>query len=223
MAYVSDSGEEPTKVVIIDDHTLFAGGLRLLLESATEGRIKIVGTAARATDAEEIVRRTRPDLAIVDIAMPPPGGLEAIRVIKRRHPEIQVLALSGVDSAEIALAALAAGANGFVPKSSEPDVVLFPMEAIISGWGIVPRPLLDYLVRRATRTGSAALSRLNEEERSLWKLVASGAETPAIAAHLYVSERTAKRLVASLLKKIGASNRVEAATLAGRSGLFDGD
>jgi two-component system, NarL family, nitrate/nitrite response regulator NarL len=208
-------------VIIIDDHTLFAGGLQLLLESATGGRITVVGKASRASEAEELVRRHRPDLAIVDLAMPPPGGAEAIRAIKRRYPQVRVLALSGVDSAEMALAALVAGADGFVPKSAEPEVVLVPMQAVMEGWGIVSRQLLDYLVTRAARSGSAALERLSEEERTLWRMVATGLETMAIAEQLYVSERTAKRLVASLLRKIGASNRLEAAALAGRAGLLE--
>jgi len=95
------------------------------------------------------------------------------------------------------------------------------MQAVMEGWGVVPRPLLDYLVSRSVRSGTGKLDQLNDDERSLWRMVASGADNNGIADRLYVSERTAKRLIAALLKKIGAANRFEAATLAGRAGLFD--
>jgi len=87
-----EGGSSVVTVIIVDDHTLFSGGLQLLLESATEGHIQVVATTTRAAEAEDLVRRHRPDIAIIDLAMPPPGGAAAIKAVKRRCPQVRVLA-----------------------------------------------------------------------------------------------------------------------------------
>lgn len=208
-------------VVIVDDHGLFSRGLELLLSAASEGRIKVAGRTESADEALALVRRNRPQVALVDLAMPPPGGVGAIREISRHYPEIRILALSGTDDRDLALEALAAGAHGFIPKSSDPDVLVPPLLSLGAGLSVLPTSLVDALVQlRATRR-PAVLSRLDDEEIALWRLVARGLESLEIAERTYVSERTAKRMVASLLRKLEVANRVEAALLAGRVGLLD--
>ena len=212
---------EPIVVVIVDDHGLFSRGLELLLSAASEGRIKVAGRTESADEALALVRRSRPQVALVDLAMPPPGGIGAIREISHHYPEVRILALSGTDDPEMALEALAAGAHGFIPKSSDPDVLVPPLLSLGAGLSVLPTSLLEALVHlRATRRPDV-LARLDEEEVALWGLVARGLESLEIAERTYVSERTAKRMVASLLRKLGVANRVEAALLAGRVGLLD--
>lgn len=208
-------------VVIIDDHGLFSRGLELLLSAASEGRIKVAGRTESADEALALVRRNRPQVALVDLAMPPPGGVGAIREIAHHYPEVRILALSGTDDRELALEALAAGAHGFIPKSSDPDVLVPPLLSLGGGLSVVPTSLLEALVAlRATRR-PGVLAKLDDDEISLWRLVAKGLESLEIADRTFVSERTAKRMVASLLRKLGVANRVEAALLAGRVGLLD--
>jgi DNA-binding NarL/FixJ family response regulator len=209
------------RIVVVDDHRLFSRGLELLLNSTSDGRVQVVGRTENAKDALELVRRHRPDVAVVDLSMPPPGGVAAIREVKHHYPQVRVLALSGTDDVRLALEALAAGADGFMAKSSDPEVLVPPLQVLWSGLSLLPPSLLAVLVEAMARPGRAALERLSEEERALWRDVAKGLESVEIAERLYVSERTAKRMVASLLRKIGAANRVEAAALAGRSGLLD--
>ena len=212
---------EPIVVVIVDDHSLFSRGLELLLSAASEGRIKVAGRTENAEDALALVRRHRPQVALVDLAMPPPGGIGAIRAIAHHYPAVRILALSGTDDRELALEALASGAHGFIPKSSDPDVLVPPLLSLGGGLSVVPTSLLETLVRlRATRR-PAVLDKLDEDEIALWRLVARGLESLEIAERTYVSERTAKRMIASLLRKLGVANRVEAALLAGRVGLLD--
>ena len=212
---------EPIVVVIVDDHSLFSRGLELLLSAASEGRIKVAGRTESAEEALALVRRHRPAVALVDLAMPPPGGVGAIREIAHHYPEVRILALSGTDDRELALEALAAGAHGFIPKSSDPDVLVPPLLSLGSGLSVLPTSLLDALVDlRATRR-PALLATLDDEEIALWRLVARGLESLEIADRTFVSERTAKRMVASLLRKLEVANRVEAALLAGRVGLLD--
>jgi len=212
---------EPIVVVIVDDHGLFSRGLELLLSAASEGRIKVAGRTESADEALGLVRRNRPQVALVDLAMPPPGGIGAIREIAHHYPQVRILALSGTDDRELALEALAAGAHGFIPKSSDPDVLVPPLLSLGAGLSVLPTSLLETLVHlRATRR-PAVLARLDDEEITLWRLVARGLESLEIAERTYVSERTAKRMVASLLRKLEVGNRVEAALLAGRVGLLD--
>jgi two-component system, NarL family, nitrate/nitrite response regulator NarL len=214
---------EPIVVVIVDDHSLFSRGLELLLSAASEGRIKVAERTENAEEALALVRRHRPQVALVDLAMPPPGGLGAIREIARHYPEVRILALSGTDDRDLALEALASGAHGFIPKSSDPDVLVPPLLSLGGGLSVLPTSLLEALVRlRATRR-PAVLERLDEDEVALWRLVARGLESLEIADRTFVSERTAKRMIASLLRKLGVGNRVEAALLAGRVGLLDDD
>ena len=212
---------EPIVVVIVDDHGLFSRGLELLLSAASEGRIKVAGRTESADEALALVRRNRPQVALVDLAMPPPGGIGAIREIAHHYPQVRILALSGTDDREMALEALAAGAHGFIPKSSDPDVLVPPLLSLGAGLSVLPTSLLETLVHlRATRR-PAVMARLDDEEINLWRLVARGLESLEIAERTFVSERTAKRMVASLLRKLEVANRVEAALLAGRVGLLD--
>lgn len=212
------------RVVIIDDHAIFAEGLRVLLESSGDRSIEVVAIELQAVRAVATVSRHDPDLAIVDVRMPPPGGVAAIAAIKRHHPHVRVVALSGVDELCQAEAALAAGADGFISKAARLDEMLKPMEAVVSGWTVVPKPLLDHLLQRAARRPTSTLvTSMAPERQRLWKLIAEGRETTEIAAALFVSERTAKRQVSSLLKAIGATNRLEAAARAGQVGLLDAE
>ena len=207
-------------IVLIDDHPLFSRGLALLL-SAADDRVRMVGATADAAMAVDLVRRQRPDVALLDLAMPPPGGHAAIRAVKRAHPAVRVLALSGLTDEQPRLEALRAGADGFLPKTSEPEDLLHPLLAMVQGYSVLPTELLRGLVRSADRPSGGVVDELDEDQRRLWLAVARGDSTEEIAAQWIVSQRTAKRMIAALLRRIGAGNRIEAAALAGRSGLLD--
>lgn len=207
-------------IVLVDDHPLFTRGLELLL-TAAEG-VRVVGSTTRAAMAVDLVRRHRPDVAVLDLAMPPPGGLAAIRALRRAHPQTRILALSGLTSPEDHVAALRAGADGFLPKTSEPADLLHPLLSLVQGVAVMPSSLVRQLVDGAQRPGSDLLDELDDDQRVLWRALAEGQGTEAIAEQWVVSPRTAKRMVAALLRRIGARNRIEAAALAGRSGLLDG-
>lgn len=215
------SAENPLSVVIVDDHALFSRGLELLINTNAGSAIRVVGRTDDAGAAVELVRRLRPQLAIIDLAMPPPGGIEAIRAVKHDYPKVRVLALSGTDSADFAVSALRAGADGFMLKSSEPELLIPPLLSLALGVSVLPKSLLTNLLKSGHRPGRGVLESLSEEEQRLWLLIARGLETTDIAEQLYASERTVKRQVASLLRRIGAANRLEAAALAGRNGLLD--
>lgn len=208
-------------VVIVDDHALFSQGLALLLESRAGDRFVVAGATTAGEEAVALVGREGADIAIVDLALPPLGGVETIRRLSAAYPATRVLALSGTDDLGLATAALRAGAAGFLGKSADPDVLVAPLLTIAAGVRVVHADLLDALLVAGDRTHDGVAERLGDRELQLWALLARGLETSEIATSLLVSERTAKRMIASLLHRLGAANRIEAAALAGRYGLVD--
>ena len=210
--------DKTVRVAVIDDHELFLRGLELLLPEVSGGRATVVATTSDATYAASVVRHAVPDLVLVDIHMPKPGGIRTIAAVRGAAPRARVLAMSGDDDPATAVAALQAGAVGFLPKSSEPALLLPPLLAAMEGWAVMPAALLPTLA--GTPSPHPAAEALTEQERHLLKLIAYGSSTVRIAAELHVSERTVKRLTAALLRKLRVSSRTEAAALAGSAGLL---
>jgi DNA-binding NarL/FixJ family response regulator len=153
--------ESGIRVALVDDHPLFVRGLELLLPEVSNGRATVVGTTHDAAAAAGLVRRTVPDLVMVDLHMPAPGGVRAIGAIRRTTPRVRIVAMSGDDDPAPALEALRAGAEGFLPKTSEAADLLHPLVAILDGWAVLPSELTATLLRKlrvSSRTEAAALA-----------------------------------------------------------------
>jgi two-component system nitrate/nitrite response regulator NarL len=212
----------PVDVIVVDDHPLFTRGLALLLPQVSDGFVRVVGTTDDASAAAALAQRTRADVAVVDVQMPPPGGSRAIAAVRRAQPLVRVVAISGLADAHAATEALRAGAVGFLPKSADPEALVRPLLSVLDGWSVLPEELLREILDRTVPASDEGITgRLTADERRLWRLVAAGAGTVDIALTVHVSERTAKRLVAQLLRRLHVSSRVEAAALAGRVGLAE--
>jgi two-component system, NarL family, nitrate/nitrite response regulator NarL len=209
-------------VIVVDDHPLFTRGLALLLPQVSDGSVRVVGTTDDASAAAALAQRTHADVAVVDVQMPPPGGSRAIAAVRRAQPLVRVVAISGLADAHAATEALRAGAVGFLPKSADPEALVRPLLSVLDGWSVLPEELLREILDRTVPASDEGIAgRLTADERRLWRLVAAGAGTVDIALTMHVSERTAKRLVAQLLRRLHVSSRVEAAALAGRVGLAE--
>ncbi|CAA9280526.1 MAG: hypothetical protein AVDCRST_MAG41-3544 [uncultured Corynebacteriales bacterium] len=212
------------RIALVDDRPLFSRGLTLLLPAVTAERVQVAGTTDDATAAAGLVRRCQPDLVVVDLALPAPGGLRAIAAIRRTEPGVPVVAMARADQEpELALEALRVGACGLLPTASEPEALVAPLLAVVDGWAVLPVAVLNRLLElgEPPSAASGALGRLGAEDRRLWRMIADGLSTTEIALRLHVSERTVKRLVAALLRQLRVSSRTEAAALAGRAGLLD--
>lgn len=210
---------QPTAVrtLVVDDHPLFARGLQLLLPLASDGRVEVCWWTSEARFAGSDARAQQPDLALVDLIMPEPGGLRAITAVRRSAPSCRVVALSGSDDPDLAVAALEAGAEAYLPKTAEPEALVTPLLAVVDGWSVVPPAMLRYL--RTSRADPEVLRGVGGSDRHLWRRLAEGRSTAQIAGELHVSERSVKRMTAALVKQLGVSTRMEAATLAGQVGL----
>jgi two-component system, NarL family, nitrate/nitrite response regulator NarL len=219
---------DTVKVAVIAGSEVSAGRLEGGLDGGSNGAVIVVGTAGDTRSAVELVRRVRPHVAIVDLAdsdEASKSGLTTIREVARVAPPTRILALSHSADAEPAVEALTAGAHGVLVRPADAADLVAPVLAVAFGHSVLHRPLLAALVGSATPRDADRdaefLDTLNPQYMELWRMVADGLETIQIAERLYVSERTAKRLVASLLRRLKVANRIQAAALAGQAGLLD--
>jgi DNA-binding NarL/FixJ family response regulator len=211
------------KVVVVAGSEASASRLEAGFDGA-DASVAVVGRAEDGRSAAEAVRRLPADVAVVDLGGGEPGrspaGLAAIRDLAQLSPA-RILAVGDGADTDVAVAALSAGAHGFVVGATGPAGLVAPVRAVASGHSVLDGPLLSSLVGSAMPRDTELLGLLNPQYRELWRMVADGLETTQIAERLYVSERTAKRMVAFLLRRLRVANRIQAAALAGQAGLLD--
>lgn len=219
---------DTVKVVVIASSEASVRRLEGGPDGISKGAVIVVGSAFDTRSAVDLVRRMRPNVAIVDLGdpgEPSKSGLATIRELPRVAPLTRILALSDSADAEPAVEALTAGAHGVLVRPADPADLMAPVLAVAFGHSVLHRPLLATLVGSASardgEAGTDLLDTLNPQYMELWRMVADGLETMQIAERLYVSERTAKRMVASLLRRLKVTNRIQAAALAGQAGLLD--
>jgi len=215
------SPQNRLRVFIVDDHALFAQGLALLLSTEAASYVEVVGYTTHPEEAVSLVCGDEVDVALVDLAMPRLAGIDVIRSLKKRCPETKIIALTGVDDLEAGQRVLHAGADGYLTKSADPGVLLAPLFAVANGFCVLRHEIVDALLAAARTPPDDLMAEVSDQELRLWVLLARGLETSGIARRMLVSERTTKRMIAVLLRKIGAANRTEAAGLAGRYGILD--
>jgi DNA-binding NarL/FixJ family response regulator len=219
------SSLETVKLVVVGDGGPSARQLEVELDGASGGAVAVVGRADDGRTAVEVVRRRRPDVVLVEVAPTeqarPGAGLAIVRELHQISPSTRILALAEAADADLAVAALNAGAHGFLVRPTAVADLVAPVLAVASGHSVLPRELLSALVGSAVPRDRELLDLLTPQYTKLWRMVADGLETVQIAERLYVSERTAKRMVAFLLRRLGVANRIQAAALAGHAGLLD--
>ncbi len=210
------------RVVLADDHAVVRRGLAGLLSSA--GDIEVVGQAADGAEAMERVAQEQPDVIVMDLQMPGVDGVEATRRIVAGHPEVQVLVLTSFSDSERIVAALDAGAVGYLLKDADPDDVIEGVRAVSRGESpLHPRAARELLRARSepggTSPSSVTLAQLTPRETDVLRLVRLGLANKQIARRLDISERTVKAHLTSAFQRIGVADRTQAALWAERQGL----
>jgi DNA-binding NarL/FixJ family response regulator len=213
----------PIRVLVADDHRVVRQGLRAFLASTHD--IRFIGEASDGSQTLIQLHALHesgeaPHVVLMDLMMSPMDGIEATRQIRARYPEVQVVALTSFVEEEKANAALEAGASGFLLKDADADEVAAAIRAAHRGEVHLDPAIAGRLVR-ALRAPSRPQpgSELTEREREVLRLVAVGKANKEIAAELYISERTARTHVSSILTKLGMTSRTQAALWAVREGL----
>jgi DNA-binding NarL/FixJ family response regulator len=211
------------RVLIVDDHPLFAEGLRNLL---AERGIEVVGVAHDGHEALTRARALRPDVVLMDVTMPRLDGVEATRALKAVLPEVTVIMLTQAADDDHLFAAIAAGAVGYVLKSEPTDTFLRLLEGAARGEAAISATLAGRLLHEFARL--AALTRpdgtdselLTGRQREVLRLVADGLLYKQVAARIGVSERAVKYHMSEILARLHVHNRAEAVASARRRGLI---
>jgi DNA-binding NarL/FixJ family response regulator len=226
MAPTTRSSASPIRILIVDDHAMVRRGMRDFLELHDD--LIVVAEAADGAIAFELVGSERPDVVIMDLLMPVVDGIEATRRIKAAYPDVEIVALTSFIEESRIVAAIEAGAAGFLLKDAEADDLAAAIRSAAAG-EVHLDPAVASIVAKRLRVGPARnqggdapedrLDRLTARERDVLGGVARGLSNRAIADELGITERTARTHVSNILAKLGLTSRTQAALLAAEHGL----
>lgn len=222
------------RVVVIDDQQLVRAGLRMIVDA--EEDIDVVGEADNGESGLALIASTRPDVALMDIRMPVLDGVDATRRLAAQpDATTRVLVLTTFDTDEAVVAALRAGASGFLLKDTEPEALVRAIRAVAVGDAVVSPNAMRRLLRTSKPSppeaaprvpaesgkapGIGVLAPLTDREVEVLTLMGEGLTNAEIAARLVVAESTAKTHVSRILMKLGARDRVQAVIVAHQAGL----
>lgn len=200
----------PLRILVVDDHPLFRDGVTALLSSVPD--TEVVGAAGDGDAAVREATLTRPDVILMDLDLPGTSGLEATRRIAKTRPESAVLVLSMLDDDESVLAAMRAGARGYVLKGAGQEELLAAIRAVAAGGAVFGAAVAGRMLAALDRPGPTTpqFPELTEREAQVLTLMAEGRDNRAIAAELGVSAKTVANHVSHVLTKLQARDRVEA-------------
>lgn len=207
------------RVVVVDDHQIVREGLSSLL-GALDG-IEVVGTAEDGRDAIHVVAESAPDVVVMDIQMPRLDGIEATRMITGRQPDTRVVMLTMNEDDETVLAAIRAGASGYLLKGSGAEEVQNAIRAAASGgmvFGATLAAKVATYFAGGTPRAEEPFPDLTDRERDVLKLLATGKSNDAIAAELFISGKTVRNAVSAIYAKLHAAGRAEAIIAAREAG-----
>ena len=211
----------PTRVLLVDDHAMVRRGLREFLGMFED--IEVVGEASDGQEALTATDRLRPDVVVMDLNLPRLDGVEATRELRATRPDVEVVALTGFVEEARVMAAIEAGAAGFLLKDAEPDDVAAAIRAARNGEMYLDPAVAGVVARQLRTPGSSGTSAddtvLTPRERDVLALVAQGLPNRAIGDALGITERTARTHVSNILAKLGLTSRTQAALYAVEQGL----
>ena len=207
------------RVVVADDHPAFRAGLRLLLQ---DSGVDVVAEVADGIQALAAVEETRPDVALLDLQMPGLTGVEVTRRLQEVAPETRVLVLTMIEADETVLAAIRAGAWGYLLKGAGQEEIERAVRSVAAGEAVYGAGIAERVMAFfATRSGGALppLPELSDREREVLRLAAEGRPNADIARRLFLSEKTVRNHVSSIFAKLGVADRASAVARARDAGL----
>lgn len=208
------------RVLVADDHPLFRYGVRFVIDA--DPTLDLVGEALNGETAVSLAQEIVPDVILMDINMPEVNGIEATRRIVASHPEIAVLIVTMFEDDDSVVAAMRAGARGYLLKGADAGEIARAIHAVADGQAIFGPKVADRLARHFAQpsTGEVkAFPGLTERERAILELVARGYTNTEVADRLYLSPKTVRNYVSTILQKMDVSTRGEAIARARDAGL----
>ncbi|HWH00298.1 MAG TPA: response regulator transcription factor [Pilimelia sp.] len=207
------------RVFLLDDHEVVRRGLRDLLDR--EDDIEVVGESGSAVEATARIPALRPNVAVLDARLPDGNGIDVCRDVRSVDPTIQALVLTSFEDDEALFAAIMAGAAGYVLKQIRGNDLVDAVRRVAAGQSLLDPAVTQRVLERIRRGPEQPdeLRGLTEQERKILALVAEGLTNREIAQRMFLSEKTVKNYVSSLLAKLGLERRTQAAVLAAK--LFE--
>jgi len=213
--------DRPLRVLIVDDHEVVREGLRSLL-NRREG-ISVVGEAGTVGTAVEEAARLRPDVVIMDVRLPDGSGVEACREIRQENPDAKVIMLTSYADDEAVFASILAGAAGYLLKQTRGQALAEAIEAVAQGGSLLDPAVTQKVLERVRSLGGRrpddSLASLSDQEQKILLLIAEGKTNKEIAEEIFLSDKTVKNYVSSILSKLNLRRRAEAAAFIARKGL----
>lgn len=206
------------RIALIDDHAIVRTGYRRLLSA--EPDFEVIGEAASADEANALVLRTRPAVAVVDLSLKGSSGLEAIRGMLARHPALRVLVLSMHDGAGHVTQALKSGAHGYLTKYCEPDEVIDAIRRIAGGRRAFSPEIADVLAGQAV-IGDAAVNALTPREFEVLRMLARGESASGIANCMHLSQKTILNYLSLIRQKLDADSDFKLLHFAMQHGMVE--
>jgi DNA-binding NarL/FixJ family response regulator len=212
------------RVLVVDDHPLFRDGVATALEGNDD--LEVVGEAEDVASAIKAAADLAPDVVLMDLNLPDGSGIEAVRELTARYPDVRVLVMTMSTDDDAVVAAMRAGARGFVVKGAGRRDLVESVRAVAAGGAvfspIVADRLAGYFTGLAAVPGREAFPQLTEREREVLELLARGLDNRGIARTLFLSDKTVRNHVSNTLAKLEVSNRSEAVLRARNAGLGNG-
>ena len=213
--------DKPLRVLIVDDHEVVREGLRSLLNRREA--ISVVGEAGTVAAAVEEAARLRPDVVIMDVRLPDGSGVEACREIRQENPDTKVIMLTSYADDEAVFASILAGAAGYLLKQTRGQALAEAIEAVSQGGSLLDPAVTQKVLERVRSLGGRrpddSLASLSEQEQKILLLIAEGKTNKEIAEEIFLSDKTVKNYVSSILSKLNLRRRAEAAAFIARKGL----
>ena len=221
----SSDAQRPLRLLVVDDHEVVRQGLVALLDRR-EG-FEVVAQAGSVAEAIDAAARFEPDLVIMDVRLPDGSGIEACREIRTARPETRVIMLTSYPDEEAVLSAIIAGASGYLLKQVRGRDLVSALEAVGRGESLLDSAVTEKVLERVRRiaNGEASdeLADLTSQERKILLLVAEGKTNKEIAAEIYLSDKTVKNYVSSILGKLSLQRRAQAAAFVAKHHLAPPD
>ena len=203
----------PLRLLVVDDHEIVRQGLVALIGRRPE--FQVVAEASSVAEAIEMARRFRPDLVIMDVRLPDGSGIEACREIRAEFHETRVVILTSYPDEEAVLSAIVAGASGYLLKQVRGRDLVSALEAVGRGESLLDPAVTEKVLERVRRIATGVhvdeLAQLTSQEQKILMLVAEGKTNKEIAADVFLSDKTVKNYVSSILSKLNLDRRAQAA------------
>lgn len=209
----------PTRLLIVDDHDMFADSLRMALSAQPD--FEVVGTASTLAQAKNLVATTAPDVVLLDHRLPDGLGVDSITDLRAIRPQANIVVLTAAAEDSMLVAATEAGCAGFILKTSPLDELVSAVRTAAAGEIMVSSDLLSRLLSRLHHQYEQPASDLTAREQEILQLIAEGLTNGAIASRLFISVNTVRNHVQSILAKLGAHSKLEALSVAIRDGIID--